>query len=73
MNKITLQTDEVRDRMYEVGCLLKCLYKTFQTSIKHKKDSTYLLPLTKITYEKFNNLSTNFEELEDKIYRKALS
>lgn len=72
MNNISLIADDIREQIYEVGCLMKCFYNVFETNAIRKNDCYFLLPLAKTTFKQYNKLSENFDRLDCAICKKAL-
>ena len=73
MQEITEICDKLGDNIYETSCLAKCFYKTFESNLKNKDDSMYLLPLAEIICKKCDLMLETHQHIEDKLYRKILS
>lgn len=65
-------TDNIKNRIFELQNLAKCLFTIIDCNINNNKEYNQILPLAKIINKKTEALSDNYEILENKIYKKLL-
>lgn len=72
MKSVAEIIDEVNMSIYEVKSLMQCMHTILEDDISNNKNSPHLLPLIKLTEDRFKKLQQEYGILEENVYNQFL-